>query len=146
MPAALWRFLTGMAMSEWQHQVRLYVDEAGRARLNDKADKLHAVLHAHDATLVSQLDAFEAYLSDPAQATTPLGRWTSAALADPAKREKHRLALAVRVGGAEVYDRDTADAVEAALLPFVADGTVLRLSRHDTNPEGNLPIPAEYRG
>ena len=133
MPAALWRFLTGMAMSEWQHQVRLYVDEAGRARLNDKADKLHAVLHAHDATLVSQLDAFEAYLSDPAQATTPLGRWTSAA-------------LAVRVGGAEVYDRDTADAVEAALLPFVADGTVLRLSRHDTNPEGNLPVPAEYRG
>ncbi len=133
-------------MTEWQHQVRLYVDETGRACLDDKEHALHAVLRAHDATLVSQLDAFEAYLADPAQAATPLGRWTTAALADPAKREKHRFALAVRVGGAEVYDRDAADAVEAALRPFVADGTVLRLSRHDTNPEGNLPIPAEYRG
>ena len=132
-------------MSEWQHQIRLYVDEAGRARLDDKAHELHAALRAHNATLVSQLNAFEAYLADPAQAATPLGRWTTAALSDPAKRDKHRLALAVRVSGAEVYDRDAADAVESALRPFVADGTVLRLSRHDTNPEGNLPIPAAYR-
>ena len=131
-------------MSEWQHQVRLYVDEGGRARLDDPAHPLHAALRAHDATLVSQLDAFEAYLADPAQAATPLGRWTVATLADPQKREKHRLAIAVRVGGAEVYDREAADAVEAALQPFVADGTVLRLSRHDTNPSGNLPIPAEH--
>ncbi len=133
-------------MSEWQHQVRLYVDEVGRARLDDKAHALHAALRMHDATLVSQLDAFEAYLTDPTQAATPLGRWTVAALSDPAKRDKHRLALAVQVGGAEVYDCDAADAVEAALRPFVADGTVLRLSRHDTNPEGNLSIPAAYRG
>ena len=133
-------------MSEWQHQVRLYVDAAGRARLDDQAHALHAVLRAQDAALVSQLDAFEAYIADPAQAVTPLGHWTAAVLADPARREKHRLALAVRVGGSEVYDRDVADAVEAALCPFVADGTVLRLSRHDTNPEGNLPIPAAYRG
>ena len=133
-------------MSEWQHQVRLYVDEAGLARLDDKTHALHAVLRAHNATLVSQLEAFESYLVDPAQAATPLGRWTAASLAEPAKREKHRLGLAVRIGGAEVYDHDAADAVETALHPFLADGTVLRLSRHDTNPEGNLPVPAEYRG
>ncbi len=132
-------------MSEWEHQVRLYVDEAGRGRLDDPGHPIHAVLLAHDAVLVSQLDAFEAYLADPAQAATPLGRWTAATLADPAKRAKHRLALAVRVGGAEVYGLAAADAVEAALRPFVADGTVLRLSRHDTDPAGNLAIPAEYQ-
>jgi hypothetical protein len=132
-------------MSEWQHQVRLYVDPAGRARLDDPAHPLHAVLRAHDATLVSQFDAFEAYLGDPAQAASPLGRWTAAILADPAKRQKHRLAFAVRVGGAEVYGSEAADAIAAALGPFVADGTVLRLSRHDTNPAGNLPIPADYQ-
>lgn len=132
-------------MSEtWQHQVRLYVDEAGRARLDDPAHPLHAVLRQHGAVLVSQLDAFEAFLADPARAASPLGRWTATTLADPEKRAKHRLAIAVRVGGAEVYGRAAADALEAALHPFVEDGTVLRLSRHDTNPATNLPIPAEY--
>ena len=128
----------------WQHQLRLYVDEAGRARLDDPAHPLRAVLDRHDAVLVSQLDAFEAYLADPAQAASPLGRWTAVTLADPEKRAKHRLSIAVRVGGAEVYDGALADALEADLRPFVDDGTVLRLSRHDTNPADNLPIPAEF--
>ncbi len=130
---------------EWLHQVRLYVDEAGRAALDDPAHRLYAVLRRHDATLVSQLDAFEAFLADPVQAETPLGRWTAVTLADPEKRAKHRSAIAVRVHGAEVYDRATADAIEADLRPFVENATLLRLSRHDTNPGGNLPIPAEYR-
>lgn len=133
-------------MSEtWQHQVRLYVDEARRASLDDPAHALHAVLRRHDAVLVSQLDAFAAFLADPAQAASPLGRWTAVTLADPEKRAKHRLSIAVRVRGAEVYDRAAADALEADLRPFVANGTLLRLSRHDTNPAGNLPIPAEFR-
>lgn len=130
---------------KWQHQVRLYVDEAGRARLDDADHALRAVLRRHDAMLVSQLDAFEAFLADPVQAESPLGRWTATTLADPVKRAKHRLSIAIRVGGAEVYDSDKADALEADLRPFVEDGTVLHLSRHDTNPEGNLPIPAEFR-
>jgi hypothetical protein len=129
----------------WQHQVRLYVDEAGRAALDDPAHPLYPVLRRHDAVLVSQLDAFEAYLADPAQAATPLGRWTASTLTDPEKRAKHRLAIAVRVGGAEVYDKAAADALEADLRPFVEDGTVLRLSRHDTNPAENMPVPAEFR-
>ena len=128
----------------WQHQVRLYVDEAGRAKLDEPGHELHAILRRHDAILVSQLDAFESFLADPAQAATPLGRWTASTLADPEKRAKHRLAIAVRVGGAEVYAATAADALEAALQPFVDDGTILRLSRHDTNPAQNLPIPAEF--
>lgn len=129
---------------DWLHQVRLYVDEGGRAALDDPAHPLYAVLRRHDATLVSQLDAFEAFLADPAQASTPLGRWTAATLADPEKRLKHRSAIAVRIHGAEVYGRSAADAIEADLRPFVDDATLLRLSRHDTNPAGNLPIPSEY--
>ena len=46
---------------------------------------LLAVLRRHDAAAVSQLDAFEAYLADPAQADSPLGRWTQATLTDPVK-------------------------------------------------------------
>ena len=74
-------------MSEnWLHQVRLYVDEAGRARLDDPAHELYTVLARHDGVLVSQLDAFEAFLADPVQAASPLGRWTATTLADPEKR------------------------------------------------------------
>lgn len=131
--------------SQWQHQVRVYVDEPALAVLDDPEHELHAVLRRHDARLVSQLDAFEAFLADPDQAATPLGRWTATTLADPAKRAKHRLSIAVRVGGAEVYDVAAADALEAALQRFVDDGTFLRLSRHDTNPAGNMAIPAEFR-
>lgn len=130
--------------TDWQHQLRLHVDDAGRASLDDPAHPIHAVLRRHDARLVTQLDAFEAFLADPAQAESPLGRWTAATLADPAKRAKHRLSIAVRVHDAEVYERAIADAVEADLQPFVEDGTLLSLSRHDTNPAGNLPIPAEF--
>lgn len=129
----------------WQHQVRLYVDEAGRAQLDRPDHALHLALRRHDAVLVSQLDAFEAFLADPVQANTPLGRWTATTLADPDKRAKHRLAIAVRVGGAEVYSRAVADEIEAVLRPFVADRTLLRLSRHDTDPAGNLPIPPEFQ-
>lgn len=130
----------------WQHQLRLYLSDAGLDRLRaDPAHALHAVLRRHDAAMVSQLDAFQAYLADPANAATPLGRWTQATLADPAKREHHRLAFALRVHGAELYDQAAAAALEAALRPFVADGTILRLPRHDTNPDANLPIPAQYR-
>lgn len=135
-----------MMSHRWQHQVRLYVDEAGCTQLDRPDHDIHAVLRLHDAVLVSQLDAFQAFLADPAQAHTPLGRWTASTLADPEKRARHRLAIAVRVGGAEVYDEAVADEIEAVLEPFVADGTLLRLSRHDTNPAGNLPIPAEHRG
>ena len=131
--------------TDWQHQLRLHVDDAGRASLDDPAHPLHAVLRRHDARLVTQLDAFEAFLADPAQSDTPLGRWTAATLTDPAKRAKHRLSIAVRVRDAEVYDRALADAIQADLQPFVHDGTLLRLSRHDTNPAGNLPIPPEFR-
>ena len=128
----------------WQHQVRIHVDQTGRALLDDPANKIHTVLREHDAVLVSQLDAFEAFLADPAQAATPLGRWTAATLADPEKRARHRLSIALRIGGAEVYDAKAADALEAALRAFVEDGTLQRLSRHDTNPAANLPIPAEF--
>lgn len=138
-------------MSEpWQQQIRLYLTEDGADLLRTAPDDpavapLLDVLRRHEAVLVSQLDAFEAYLADPAQAASPLGRWTEATLADPAKRAKHKQAFAVRVRGDEVYPRTTADALQAELYPLVGNGAVERLSRHDTNPANNLPIPQEYR-
>lgn len=134
----------------WQQQIRLYLTEDGADLLRTQPDHpmvapLLDALRRHDATAVSQLDAFEAYLADPAQADTPLGRWTQATLADPVKRAKHKHAFAVRVRGEEVYSRETADALQADLYALVGHGAVLRLSRQDTNPANNLPIPPQYR-
>ena len=53
--------------------------------------------------------------------------------------------FALHVSGREVYPRQVADALEAALQPLVVGGLVERLSRHDTNPANNLAVPAEYR-
>lgn len=137
----------------WQYQLRVYLDDAVAERARrDPADPalapLKHVLDRHDATLVSQLDAFEAYVAEaerdgPEQ--FPLYTWTVATLADPEKRRKHARAFALRVHGDEVYAREAADVLEADLQPLLAGPIVLRLSRHDTNPANNMPIPAEYR-
>ncbi|MFC7476763.1 hypothetical protein ACFQS7_20515 [Dankookia sp. GCM10030260] len=126
---------------DWHHQLRLYLPEALAEAPVPPA--LAAILAAHDATMVSQLAAFEAYLATAAP-DDPLYRWTAATLADPARRRKHAQAFALRIGGQEVYAGPVADALEAALRPLVG-GVIARLSRHDTNPANNLPIPAEYR-
>lgn len=139
--------------SEWQHQLRIYLPEelAGVARTDRGAAVLRPladVLDAHRATIVSQLDAFEAYVAEAEREGPqgyPLYRWTKATVQDPAKRPKHMMAFAVRVAGQEVYAEETADALEAALRPLVGGGLVTRISRHDTNPASNLAVPAEYR-
>ena len=137
----------------WQHQIRIYLPEelATVARADPRAPDMRPladVLEAQGATMVSQLDAFEAYVAEAERegpGKYPLYRWTKATLEDPAKRAKHARAFAVRVSGREVYPREAADALEAALRPFVGGGLVERVSRHDTDPANNLPVPTEYR-
>ena len=128
--------------AEWQYQVRIYLVEEvaspARTHVGTAAlQPLENVLAAHSATLVSQLDAFERYVADAEREGIekyPLYRWTKATKV-----------FALHVSGREVYPRQVADALEAALQPLVVGGLVERLSRHDTNPANNLAVPAEYR-
>ena len=97
---------------------------------------------------MSQLDAFEAYVAEAEKEgpeNYPLYKWTKATVEDAVKRLKHKKAFALRVSGEEVYAKEAADALEAALRPLVGGGLVERMSRHDTNPANNLAVPAEYR-
>ena len=139
--------------AEWQHQLRIYLPDelADVARTDREAPALQPLadtLKEHHATLVSQLDAFESYVAEAEREgpeNFPLYRWTKATVEDPAKRLKHKKAFALRVSGQEVYAKETADAIEAALRPLVGGGLVERMSRHDTNPANNPAVPAEYR-
>jgi hypothetical protein len=138
----------------WAYQIRIYLSdtmaEATRSDPENPALKpLAAILARHDAVLKCQFDAFAAYVAEAERDGVdrfPLYRWTKATLDDPAKRAKHRQAFAIRVGGDEVYASAVADALEADLRPLVDGATITRLSRHDTNPANNLPIPNEFRG
>ena len=138
--------------TEWRYQLRIYLPDelADVARACGGAPVLRPladILKEHDATLVSQLDAFRDYVAEAEREGPekyPLYRWTKTTIEDPAKRRKHKKAFALRVAGEEVYAKGTADALEAALDPLVG-GVVERVSRHDTNPANNLAVPAEYR-
>ena len=66
-------------------------------------------------------------------------------IADPTKKAKYLKSFSIHVGGAEVYAKDRADALEATLTPLVGAGTVTRLAKHDTDPANNPQMPEEYR-
>jgi hypothetical protein len=138
---------------DWAFQVRIYLSDALAALARDDPANsalvpLAAILARHDAALKSQFDAFAAYVAEAEANDTgdyPLYRWTKATLDDPAKAAKHRKSFAIRVGGAEVYPKAVADALEADLLPLADGDSIIRVSKQDTNPANNLPVPAEYR-
>ena len=75
----------------------------------------------------------------------PLYAWTKAVIADPAKKAKYIKSFSIHVGGAEVYAKRAADALEAELLPLVGAGVVTRLAKHDTNPANSPQMPEKYR-
>jgi hypothetical protein len=138
---------------QWNYQIRLYLaDElAELARRNTDApalEPLQHVLEKHNATMKCQLDAFADYV---AQAEAhgvggyPLYAWTKATIEDPVKKAKHLKSFALHIKGQEVYPKEEADALEAALQPLVDGTRITRLSRHDTNPANNPQMPERYR-
>ncbi|WP_363350829.1 hypothetical protein [Methylocystis echinoides] len=137
----------------WQYQIRFRLSEeqaeAARSRTDGPAFKPIAdVLALQNAMARSQYDAFAGYVSEAERNGVeqyPLYKWTKATIEDPIKRAKHACSFAVLVGGAEVYDKPVADALEAALRPLLEQGVITGLSRHDTNPANNPQPPAKFR-
>jgi hypothetical protein len=131
-------------MSEqWHYQIRVYL-----ATDHPPLDPLLNILSRHNAAMISQYDAFAAYLAEAESQGTenyPLYAWTKATLDDPAKAARQKSAFALRLNNQEVYPKEIADPLEADLQPLVTTGLLTRISRHDTNPANNMPIPAEYR-
>ena len=120
----------------------------GRAGKYPALRPLQEILAAHDARLICQYDAFAGYCAEAEEQGIehyPLYAWTRAVIADPAKQEKYQKSFSIHVSGAEVYARDKADPLEAALTPLVGTGVVTRLAKHDTNPANSPQMPEKYR-
>ena len=145
--------IRAQAGEAWQYQLRVDLADDAAAAARSGADHpglgpLRRLLAAHDGALVCQYDAFAAYCAEAEERgidSYPLYAWTRAVIADPAKQAKYRKSFAIHVGGAEVYARDAADALEAALTPLVGAGAVTRLAKHDTDPANNPQMPETYR-
>jgi hypothetical protein len=137
--------------NEWQYQIRIYLPDEAAARAapdNPAMKPLTDILARHRATMKCQFDAFADYVAEAeAQGTAgyPLYAWTKATIEDPAKRAKYLRSFTIYVDGAEVYAKETADALESDLRPLVGGGLVTRLSRHDTNPANNPQMPERFR-
>jgi hypothetical protein len=137
----------------WQYQLRIYMTDefASVARSNRSDPRLRPltdILGEHHANLVNQFEAFEDYVATAEREgpeNLPLYRWTKATIEDPVKRAKHSKTFAIHISGYEVYAKEAADALESDLRPLVGGELVIRMSKHDTNPENNLEVPPEHR-
>jgi hypothetical protein len=106
---------------------------------------LRELLHTHRATLKCQFDAFADYVSEAERMGTrnyPLYEWTRQTIENLEKKAKYLQSFTIYVNGAEVYDADVADALEAGLSKLVDPRGILRVSRFDTNPANNPQPPA----
>ena len=141
------------ADGEWQYQLRVDLADDAAAAARQGAEHpglrpLRRILAAHDAVLVCQYDAFAGYCAEAEEhgiEQYPLYAWTKAVIDDPAKKAKYLKSFSIHVGGAEVYARESADALAAALSPLVGAGVVTRLAKHDTDPANNPQMPEKYR-
>ncbi|MGE0117735.1 MAG: hypothetical protein AB7S71_01035 [Dongiaceae bacterium] len=139
--------------NQWEYQIRIdladeFADTARRAPDDPVLKPLMDILTRHRATMKCQFDAFADYVAEAERqgaAGYPLYAWTKATIEDPAKRAKYLKSFTIYVDSAEVYSKETADAIEADLRPLVGGALVTRLSRHDTNPANNPQMPERFR-
>jgi len=133
----------------WQYQIRIDLTDAlaelARRDLDNPALKpLWEVIAKHHATMKCQFDAFADYVAEAERQgpeAYPLHAWTKATIQNPEKKVKYLKSFTLYIDGAEVYAKAVADALEADLQPLVAGGSIMRISKHDTNPANNPQPP-----
>lgn len=131
------------------YQLRLHLSpDPARLARHHPADpalaELNAILAQHQAQMKCQLDAFLDYVHEAEAKGTadyPLYAWTKTTVEDPAKQAKHGLVFTLYVERQEVYPKEQADALEAALSPLLGAGLIERIAKYDSNPAHNPQPP-----
>lgn len=135
------------------YQIRIYFSsEFSRLfksdNVSDSKDKLLLVLSRHNADLLSQYDGFMGYVIEAEKNgidNYPLYQWTKDSLEQKSKNEKYNNSYTVYIDGEEVYERNLAENIENELLNMVNKKSILRISKHDTNPKNNPQPPLKYQ-
>ena len=138
---------------KWLYQVRIYFSSAFTETFNsdrnsEEKEKLIRILNKHNADLLSQFDGFMGYVLEAEKNgidNYPLYQWTKDSLARKDKIEKYHNSYTVYINSEEVYSENLANNIENDLLELVDKETILRISKHDTNPKNNPQPPSKYQ-
>ena len=137
----------------WLYQIRVYfsaefVELYNSNKTSDLKIKLLNILKENNAELLSQYDGFMGYVLEAEKNGTdnyPLYQWTKDCLEVKEKVQKYKKSFTIYINNEEVYKKDLADNIEKDLLELVDKVTILRISKHDTNPENNPQPPSKYK-
>ena len=138
--------------NDWLYQVRVYfslnfVNLYNSNKSSDLKTKLLQILQKNDAELLSQYDGFMGYVLEAEKNgidNYPLYQWTKDSLENSGKTEKYRTSYTIYVNNEEVYSKEEADNLEKDLKLIIDKVSILRISKHDTNPANNPQPPSKY--
>jgi len=138
--------------NDWLYQVRVYfssnfVNLYNSNKSSDLKTKLLQILQKNDADLLSQYDGFMGYVLEAEKNgidNYPLYQWTKDSLENSGKTEKYRTSYTIYVNNEEVYSKEEADNLEKDLKLIIDKVSILRISKHDTNPANNPQPPSKY--
>lgn len=98
--------------------------------------------------MMCQYDAFAEYVEEARRfgpEKYPLYEWTRDTIENPEKKAKYLETFTVYVGDEAIYDRQTADSLEAQLSALVDREAIRSIARFDTNPANNPQPPSAGR-
>jgi hypothetical protein len=138
--------------NDWLYQVRVYfslnfVNLYNSNKSSDLKTKLLKILQKNNADLLSQYDGFMGYVLEAEKNgidNYPLYQWTKDSLENSGKTEKYRTSYTIYVNNEEVYSKEEADNLEKNLKLIIDKVSILRISKHDTNPANNPQPPSKY--
>ena len=138
--------------NDWLYQVRVYfslnfVNLYSSNKSSDLKTKLLQILQKNNADLLSQYDGFMGYVLEAEKNgidNYPLYQWTKDSLENSGKTEKYRTSYTIYVNNEEVYSKEEADNLEKDLKLIIDKVSILRISKHDTNPANNPQPPSKY--
>jgi|TARA_B110000263_G_C15251645_1_gene484409 hypothetical protein len=138
--------------NDWLYQVRVYfslnfVNLYNSNKSSDLKTKLLQILQKNNADLLSQYDGFMGYVLEAEKNgidNYPLYQWTKDSLENSGKTEKYRTSYTIYVNNEEVYSKEEADNLEKNLKLIIDKVSILRISKHDTNPAKNPQPPSKY--
>ena len=138
--------------NDWLYQVRVYfslnfVNLYNSNKSSDLKTKLLQILQKNNADLLSQYDGFMGYVLEAEKNgidNYPLYQWTKDSLENSGKTEKYRTSYTIYVNSEEVYSKEEADNLEKDLKLIIDKISILRISKHDTNPANNPQPPSKY--
>ena len=138
--------------NDWLYQVRVYfslnfINLYNSNKNSELKTKLLKILQKNNADLLSQYDGFMGYVLEAEKNgidNYPLYQWTKDSLEKSGKTEKYRTSYTIYVNNEEVYSKEEADNLEKNLKLIIDKVSILRISKHDTNPANNPQPPSKY--